>query len=102
MCIAYSRDNCCLLILPKLALVDAEARTQIAKANAETRDAIRERDALKQLLHETQLAEKSLKEEIGAWKAAVRCASLCAHNASDINELAADRKGRNHGTHPYS
>ncbi|KZP33449.1 hypothetical protein FIBSPDRAFT_1036014 [Athelia psychrophila] len=76
-----------------LALVDAEARTQIAKANAETRDAIRERDALKQLLHETQLAEKSLKEEIGAWKAATEKVEITnQHQMETIGQLRQDAR----------
>ncbi|KAF7980478.1 hypothetical protein HWV62_37960 [Athelia sp. TMB] len=62
------------------SIADAEARAEIAKANTETRDALRERDDLRKLLHETQLAEKTWKEEISTWKAAAEKVEIANHH----------------------
>lgn len=68
MCGPYTITISRLTFRPKPVLEDSKVRAEITKANAETCDALRERDELRLLL---QLAESSKKEEIGALRAAV-------------------------------
>ena len=50
---------------------DDEARVEIARAAAETREALRERDEIRNALHESRLEEQTWKQEMGGWKSAV-------------------------------
>jgi hypothetical protein len=48
-----------------------DARVEIARAATETREALQERDQIRNALHESRREEQTWKQEVGGWKSAV-------------------------------
>jgi chromosome segregation ATPase len=71
-----------------LAKVEDEARVEIARAAAETREALRERDDARKILHDCQLEQQVWKQEVVAWKAAIdKVEMMNQHQTETISQL---------------
>lgn len=76
-----------------MATVEDQAKTDVSRANAEVREARRERDEAVKELHDIELQEKEWQRRVDEWKVAV--STLIGLRMTQLNRVV-DREGGAH------